>query len=226
MESTGPTRRSPTTDRHHQTVTTRFRTKRVIGWAILVVFALLAIVVLSPVFLPVVFQREWAFNRILSEHKAHFKNNNGNEFLYLSWFPTGNPKYAQEYIAFIDGTRRTQRNLYNFAVEGCVGTMQPKVLEGLSRTSDLPGGLPSPHSVPLDRLLVASHQERGRWVTRCYDLDHLPSTVEGMLNVAASELSLETPSASLNWHPPLPRYRFSPRISAVGIRSIGAQRRQ
>jgi len=85
--------------------------------------------------------------------------------------------------------------------------MQSKTLRALQWVPDLPNGLSSPDSVSLHKLSIAIHLERATWTTQYYDLDHLPTEVRTITQVASWDLDLETPPQSVNWHPPLPVYR-------------------
>lgn len=93
--------------------------KRIAFWSIFAAFLFVVAAILYPAFPVFRNERADAFRRILNSHFEVASTIGRRPFLYLSWFPTGNSKYAQEYMAsYPDGKLTTQRNLY----EGVQGT--------------------------------------------------------------------------------------------------------
>jgi len=63
--------------------------------------------------------------------------------------------------------------------------------------SEVNANLPSDGAVPCGRLLIVSRSQGGVWVTRYYDRDHLPATVQQMLRLMGPEWRLHDPNAVL-----------------------------
>ena len=166
---------------------------KLFGWiaGLVILFALAA--VLYPLAAPYLDNgRRDAYHQVLSFHTAAIapQRNKQMPMLYLSNFPSGNPKHAEESIVYPDGQIWGRRVLWNNAIQGGGGqTRNSAALQALKTLPLLPPGLPSPDAVEYKNLLIVSQQSNGHWNTFYYDRSHLPTPVQKMqgLVIAASQ---------------------------------------
>lgn len=170
------------------------------SWVAGISLLVLASLILFPVYYPYIHSgKREAYQRILDFHQANNAPMDGwmysaghkaqakKPFLYLSWFPQGDPRHAEEFMAYPDGKVLGRRVLWNNAIQGGGGVAQSlPALRQLEQMPPLPEGLATPNDVPYGRLLVVSQGQNGRWRTLYYDRRHLPVTVRSMTQSAGS----------------------------------------
>lgn len=161
-----------------------------LGWIIglVVLFALAA--VLYPLAAPYLNDgRRDAYRRVLSFHTpAHAPQRNKQmPLLYLSNFPQGNPKHAEESIVYPDGQVWGRHVLWSNAVQGGGGqTRNSGALQALKRLPPLPPGLSNLEAVEYKDRLIVSQQSKGHWNTLYYDRSHLPAPVQKMQSLVTA----------------------------------------
>ena len=163
---------------------------KLMGWGIGFATLLILAAVLFPVIDPIVDGRRAAYQRVLGFHT--FSNapqwHKQIPFLYLSWFPKGDPRHADENMIYPNKMVMGRRVLWNFAIEGGGGeTRNPVAFQALRNSPALPKGLQNPDDVDYSDLLIVSQVVGGQWNTQYYNRKHLPVQVQklqGLLSAA------------------------------------------
>lgn len=163
---------------------------KIFGWAL----SLLIFFAVAMVYYPVVVSyldndRGSAYQQILRFHTAANapQQHAQKPLLYLSSFPNGNPKRAEEDIIYANGEVKGRRVLWNNAIQGGGGqTRNRAALQALKTLPPLPPGLPSPEAVKYKNLLIVSQQVNNHWYTFYYDRSHLPVPVQEMENLVTA----------------------------------------
>ena len=166
---------------------------RLVGWGIGFTTVLILLAVSFPVIAPYVDGgKRTAYRRVLSFHTA------GNApqwhrqtpFLYVSWFPKGDPRHADESLIYPNKMVMGRRVLWNYAIQGGGGEARNMAaFQSLCHVPTLPKGLTSPDDVAYGDLLIVSQLVSGQWTTRYYYRKHLPiqvQQVQGLLTAVAS----------------------------------------
>lgn len=169
--------------------------KRGVTWAVGILACLAAFVLAYPVL-----DRDWfsngrAYRWVLSFHARQGHRHEAVRLLYVSWFPDGRPKFARDCALYSDGLLLHDRVAWGRGVTGEGGWInETPTFTTLRSLPPLPPGLPSDGAVPCGRLLIVSRPQGGVWVTRYYDRDHLPATVQEMLRLIGPEWRLHDPN--------------------------------
>lgn len=140
----------------------------------------------------VLFDNRRAFAHVLAMHKAGaaLRFHGQEPFLFLSWFPKGHPTRAYCYTASSDGSAATHRILYSYATQGAlINKENGDAFDAMLLLKNLPEGLPSPHEVSCDRLLIVSRKSQNTWTTRYYNRQRLPEEIANILRLAQIDLS-------------------------------------
>lgn len=163
---------------------------KLLGWIIGLVMLFVLAAVLYPLAAPYLNDgRQDAYRRVLSFHTpAHAPQRNKQmPLLYLSYFPNGNPKHAEESIIYADGWVASRRVIWNNAVQGGGGqTKSSAALQALKALPPLPPGLSNPEAVNYKNLLIVSQQSNSHWNTFYYDRSHLPAPVQKMQSLVTA----------------------------------------
>lgn len=163
---------------------------KLLGWIVGLAVLFVLAAVLYPLAVPYIYDgKQDAYRRVLSFHTpAHAPQRNKQmPLLYLSDFPSGNPKYAEETIIYPDGWIYTRHVLWNHGVQGGGGQTENKAaLQALKTLPPLPPGLSNLEAVEYKDRLIVSQQSNSHWNTFYYDRSHLPAPVQKMQSLVTA----------------------------------------
>lgn len=128
-----------------------------------------------------------AFDAVVKEH-LYPDNKPTAKLVQGTWFLDGRPNVTIECGVDTDGKGCTVRAVYDWAYQN-KSTIQldDKKLQALrSALQALP---PSSLHPPLDKLLILSYRIGNKWVTRLYDKDHLPVSVQEVYEVLGASVT-------------------------------------
>lgn len=165
---------------------------KLMGWGIGFATLLILTAVFFPLISPQVTGRRAAYQRVLGFHTVGKAPQHHKQipFLYLSWFPKGDPRHADESMVYADKTMWGRRVLWDFAIEGGGSETRDLIaFQALRHAPVLPEGLQNPDAVEYSDLLIVSQVVGGQWSTQYYNRKHLPVEVQklqGLMTAAAS----------------------------------------
>ena len=105
-----------------------------------------------------------------------------------TWFLDGRPNVAIECRVDTDGKGYTVRAVYDWADQNSFPIqLDNKKLQALN--SALQALPPSSLHPPMDKLLIISYRIDNKWVTRLYDKEHLPASVQEAYEVLGASVT-------------------------------------
>ena len=128
-----------------------------------------------------------AFDAVVKEH-LYPSDKPTPELLEGTWFLNGNPSVAMECGVDTEGKGYTFRAVYDWAYQNS-GTIQLDDRNLQALRAVLQALPPSSSHPPMDKLLILSYKSGDKWVTRLYDKEHLPASVQQAYEVLGASVT-------------------------------------